>query len=43
MSEEALNIAEEIKKTRQGRRGNIYPTECRFPENSKERLEGLLK
>jgi len=40
LSEEALQIVEE-RSERQGRKGKIYPTECRVPENSKER-EGLL-
>ena len=35
LSEEALQIAE--KSERQGRKGKIYPTECRVTENSKER------
>ena len=37
LSEEALQIAEKRKVKKQGRTGNIYPTECRVPENSKER------
>ena len=36
LSEEALEIAEERIDTK-GRKGKIYPTECRVPENSKER------
>ena len=40
LSEEALKIAE---KRRQRRKGKIYPTQCRVPENSKERKERLLK
>ena len=36
LSEEALQIAEE-RREKQGRKGKIYPTECRVPENSKER------
>ena len=36
LSEEALQIAEERSK-RLGRKGKIYLTECRIPENSKER------
>ena len=36
MSKEALQIAEKISE-RQRRKGKIYPTECRVPENSKER------
>ena len=44
LSEEALQIAEQRKRTeRQGRQGKIYPTECRVPENHKEREEGLPK
>ena len=38
LSEEALEIAEEGKKSkRQRRKGKIYPSECRVPKNSKER------
>ena len=36
LSEEALQRAEKRSK-RQGRKGKIYPTEHRVPENSKER------
>ena len=36
LSEEALQIAEK-RSERQRRKGKIYPTECRVPENSKER------
>ena len=36
LSEEALQIAEKRSK-KQGRKGKIYPTECRVPENGKER------
>ena len=32
-----LQIAEKKEKRRQRRKGKIYPTECRVPENSKER------
>ena len=35
LSEEALQIAEK-RSERQRRKGKIYPTECRVPENSKE-------
>ena len=35
LSEEALHIAEE-RREKQGRKGKIYPTECRVPENNKE-------
>ena len=34
---------EKRKHERQGRKEKIYPTECRVPENSKERSESLLK
>ena len=40
LSEEALKIARKKKKKRserQRRKGKIYPSECRVPENSKER------
>ena len=38
LSEEALQITEEKKRSeRQGRKGKIPSTECRVPENSKER------
>ena len=37
LSEEALQIAEEKKSKRQGRKGTIYPFECRVPKNSRER------
>ena len=36
LSQEALQIAEE-RSENQGKRGEIYPTECRVPENSKKR------
>ena len=36
MIEEALQIAEK-RSERQRRKGKIYPTECRVPENSKEK------
>ena len=36
LSEEALQIAEK-RSERQRRKGKICPTECRVPENSKER------
>ena len=35
LSKEALQITERSK--RQRRKGKIYPTECRVPDNSKER------
>ena len=38
LSEGTLQIAEKRKrKERQCRKGKIYPTECRVPENGKER------
>ena len=38
LSEEALQIAEKRRKSKkQGRKGKIYPTECRLSENSKKR------
>ena len=38
MAEEALQIAEERREVKSLRRkGKVYPTECRVPENSKER------
>ena len=38
LSEEALQIAEERREAKgKGERGKIYPTECRVPENNKER------
>ena len=40
LSEEALQTAEK-RSERQRRKGNIYPSECRFPKNSKERDESL--
>ena len=42
LSEEALQIAKERREAKkQGRRGKVYPTKCRFPKNSTERQEGL--
>ena len=40
LSKEALQIAEK-RRERQRRKGKICPSECRVPENSKERLESL--
>ena len=40
LSEEALQIAEKRSK-RQRRKAKIYPSECRVPENSKQRKESL--
>ena len=43
MSEEALQIAEEREAKGKGERVRYTPTECRVPENSKERKEDLLE
>ena len=44
LSEEALQIAEKRREANGKReKGKIFSTECRIPENSKERLEGLPK
>ena len=38
LSEEALQIAEERREAKgKGKKGKIYPFECRVPKNSKER------
>ena len=38
LSEEAFQIAVKKKRNKkQRRKGKIYPFECRFPKNSKER------
>ena len=37
MSEEVLQIAEEKEKQRAREKGKDLPTECRLPNNSKER------
>ena len=38
LSEEALQIAEKGREMRgKGKKGKIYPFECRVPKNSKER------
>ena len=41
--EEALQIAEKRKEAKGKGEREIYPNECRLPENSKEREVGLLK
>ena len=41
LSEKALQIAEDRRDAKG--KGKIYPTECRVPENSKERPEDPLK
>ena len=43
LPEEVLQIAEKKRSKRQRRKGKIDPTECRVPENSKERQEDPLK
>ena len=42
LSEEAFQVTEERRSEKQGRGGKDHPSECRVPENSKERQEGLL-
>ena len=42
LSEEALQIAEK-RRERQRRKGKIYLTACKVPENSRERQESLCK
>ena len=38
MSEEALQIAKKRREVKaKGKKGKIYPTDCRVPENSKAR------
>ena len=37
LSEEALQIAVKRREKRQRRKGEIHPSECRVPKNSKER------
>ena len=38
LPEETLQIAEDGREAKcKGQKGNIYPTECRVPENNKER------
>ena len=38
LSEDALQIAEkrEKKSEKQGRKGKVYPSECRVPQNSQD-------
>ena len=43
LSEEALSIAEKKRTKKQRRKGKMDPTECKVPENSRERSEGLLE
>ena len=37
LSEEALQIAVKREAKSKGKKGKIYPLECRVPKNSKER------
>ena len=37
LSEEALQITEREKSERQGRKGKIFPSDCRVPKNSNKR------
>ena len=37
LSEESINNREKKRSERQGRKGKIYPIECRVSDNSKER------
>ena len=38
MSDKALQIAEKRREGKgKGKKGKLYPTECRVPKNSKER------
>ena len=41
LSEEALQIAEKRREVKG--KGKIYPSECRVPKNTKERLESVSK
>ena len=44
LPEEALQRAENRKEVNsKEKKGKVYPNECRVPENSKERQEGLLQ
>ena len=42
LSEEALQTAEK-RRERQGRKGKIYPSECRVPQNSERDNKAFLK
>ena len=37
LSKEALQIAEKRSEAKDKEKGNIYPSECKVPKNSKER------
>ena len=43
LSKEDLQMAKEKTSEKQERKGNIFPTECRVPANSKERWESHLQ
>ena len=43
LSKEALQIPEKRREAKRQRKGNIYPYECRFPKNNKEKHESLFK
>ena len=43
LSEEALQIAEKRREAKGKGERERYPTECRVPENTKERYNSLLK
>ena len=38
LSEEALQIAEKREAKGKGEKGKIYPSECKVPKNSKEKV-----
>ena len=42
LSEEAYNSRGKKRSKKQGKKEKVYLAECRLPENSKERQEGLL-
>ena len=42
MSEEALQIAEKRRSKRQGRKGKIYPCECRVPRTARRDKKAFL-
>ena len=41
-SEEALQITEKKWRERQGRKGKLYPFECRVPKNSRRHKKAFL-
>ena len=44
LPKEALQITENRREVKsKGKKAKVYPTECRIPENSKERQEGFLQ